>query len=156
LRAKEDPRLIRLFATKERKLAARALAHKMARIGWAVMVRQEDSRALHNQPRPDRTDLALAQARAGTEKRRADRTKKQDLRHTGRASVKTRDGIPGSSPRTGQPTDRDKPMLGHGAMRLCRLDQAAIQRIHEGLQPGAETTVQTHGAADGSRSAMPF
>jgi len=43
-RAKEDPWLARLLATKERKVVACALANKMARIGWAVMVRQEPFR----------------------------------------------------------------------------------------------------------------
>jgi len=44
-RAKHDPWLVKLLATKPRKLAAVALANKMARIGWALMVRQEDFRA---------------------------------------------------------------------------------------------------------------
>jgi transposase len=35
-RAKEDPWLVRLLATKQRKVAACALANKMARIGWAL------------------------------------------------------------------------------------------------------------------------
>lgn len=43
-RAKQDPWLVKLLATKTRKLAAVALANKMARIGWAAMVRQEDFR----------------------------------------------------------------------------------------------------------------
>jgi transposase len=43
-RAKQDPWLIKLLATKKRKVAAVALANKMARIGWAVMMRQEDFR----------------------------------------------------------------------------------------------------------------
>jgi hypothetical protein len=34
-----------LLATKARKVAACALAHKMARIAWAVMIRREDVRA---------------------------------------------------------------------------------------------------------------
>jgi transposase len=41
-RAKDDPWLVKLIATKKRKLAAVALANKMARIGWALMTRQED------------------------------------------------------------------------------------------------------------------
>jgi transposase len=41
-RAKDDPWLAKLNATKKRKLAAVALANKMARIGWALMTRQED------------------------------------------------------------------------------------------------------------------
>src|SRR5258708_14358141 len=41
-RAKNDPWLARLLATKPRKLAAVALANKMARIGWALMMRPED------------------------------------------------------------------------------------------------------------------
>jgi transposase len=43
-RAKWDPWLVKLLKTKKRKVAAVALANKMARIGWAVMVRQEDFR----------------------------------------------------------------------------------------------------------------
>jgi hypothetical protein len=43
-RAKEDPWLAKLLATKPRKLVAVALANKMARIGWALMTRQEDFR----------------------------------------------------------------------------------------------------------------
>lgn len=43
-RAKEDPWLAKLLATKKRKLVAVALANKMARIGWALMTRQEDYR----------------------------------------------------------------------------------------------------------------
>ena len=46
-RAKQDPWLVTLLETKERKVAAVALANKMARIGWALMMRQEDFR-----PRP--------------------------------------------------------------------------------------------------------
>jgi transposase len=44
-RAKQDPWLVRLLETKARKVAAVALANKMARLAWAVMVRQEDFRA---------------------------------------------------------------------------------------------------------------
>jgi transposase len=43
-RGKEDPRLVKLLETKERKVVACALANKMARIAWAVMMRQEDYR----------------------------------------------------------------------------------------------------------------
>jgi transposase len=43
-RAKQDPWLARLLATKPRKVVAVALANKMARIGWALMMRQEDYR----------------------------------------------------------------------------------------------------------------
>jgi transposase len=43
-RAQHDPWLSKLKATKPRKLAAVAVANKMARIGWAVMTRQEDFR----------------------------------------------------------------------------------------------------------------
>src|SRR5438876_3758642 len=54
-RAKEDPWLAKLLETKERKVAACALANKMARIGWAAMMRQEDfRRRLQDQPCPDR------------------------------------------------------------------------------------------------------
>jgi transposase len=52
--AKEDPWLIKLLETKKRKVAACALANKMARIGWAVMMRQQDfGNWRHDQPRPD-------------------------------------------------------------------------------------------------------
>ena len=43
-RARQDPWLVKLLATKKRKVAAVALANKMARIAWAVMIRQEDFR----------------------------------------------------------------------------------------------------------------
>jgi transposase len=43
-RAKRDPWLARLLATKPRKVAMIALANKLARIGWALMVRQQDYR----------------------------------------------------------------------------------------------------------------
>jgi transposase len=43
-RARQDPWLTKLLATKPRKLVAVALANKLARIGWAVMRRQEDFR----------------------------------------------------------------------------------------------------------------
>ena len=53
-RAKEDPWLAKLLETKERKLVACALANKMARIAWAVMMRQEDYRnRRHDQSCPD-------------------------------------------------------------------------------------------------------
>jgi transposase len=39
-RGKTDPWIRRLLATKPRLVAAVALANKMARIAWAVMVRQ--------------------------------------------------------------------------------------------------------------------
>ena len=44
-RAKQDPWLVKLLETKTRKVAAVALANKMARIAWAVMRRQEDFRS---------------------------------------------------------------------------------------------------------------
>lgn len=44
-RARQDPWLAKLLASKKRKVAAVALANKMARIGWALMRRQEDFRA---------------------------------------------------------------------------------------------------------------
>ena len=44
-RAKQDAWLMKLLAAKKRKLVAVALANKMARIGWALMMRQEDFRA---------------------------------------------------------------------------------------------------------------
>jgi transposase len=44
-RAKRDPWLQRLLAEKKRLVVACALANKMARIGWAIMVRREDFRA---------------------------------------------------------------------------------------------------------------
>lgn len=53
-KAKDDPWLARLLETKPRKVVACALANKMARIGWAVMRRQEDFRGLrHDHPRPE-------------------------------------------------------------------------------------------------------
>ena len=56
--AKADPWLVKLLETKERKVAACALANKMARIGWAVMVRQEDFRSRrHDQPCADLNQL---------------------------------------------------------------------------------------------------
>lgn len=45
-RAKQDPWLRKLLASKPRKVAAVALANKMARIGWALMMRQENYRSL--------------------------------------------------------------------------------------------------------------
>jgi hypothetical protein len=45
-RAKDDPWRAKLLATKPRKVAAVALANEMARIGWALMIRQEDFRRL--------------------------------------------------------------------------------------------------------------
>jgi transposase len=43
-RARQDPWLVKLLETKKRKVAAVALANKMARIAWAVMLRQENFR----------------------------------------------------------------------------------------------------------------
>jgi transposase len=43
-RAKRDPWLKKLLDTKPRKVAMIALANKLARIGWALMVRQQDYR----------------------------------------------------------------------------------------------------------------
>ena len=43
-RARQDPWLAKLLATKPRKVVAVALANKMARIGWALMGRQENFR----------------------------------------------------------------------------------------------------------------
>ena len=52
--AKQHSWLVRLLETKPRMVAAGALANKMARIGWAVMIRQEDFRGRrHDQPCPD-------------------------------------------------------------------------------------------------------
>lgn len=45
-RARQDAWLVKLLASKPRKVAAVALANKMARIGWALMMRQEDFRAM--------------------------------------------------------------------------------------------------------------
>jgi len=44
-RAEDNPWIVKLLATKPRKVVAVALANKMARIGWALMVRQEDFRS---------------------------------------------------------------------------------------------------------------
>lgn len=52
-RAKDDPWLVKLLATKQRKVAACALANKMARIGWAVMMRQQDFRLRQDRLCPD-------------------------------------------------------------------------------------------------------
>ena len=53
--ARHDPWLAKLLESKPHKLAACALANKMARIGWALMMRQEDFRSRrHDQPCPDR------------------------------------------------------------------------------------------------------
>jgi len=43
-RATEDPWIVRLLATKPRLVAAVALANKLARIAWVVMVRQTSFR----------------------------------------------------------------------------------------------------------------
>jgi transposase len=43
-RAKQDPWIARLLETKPRLVAAVALANKMARIAWAMMVRAIDFR----------------------------------------------------------------------------------------------------------------
>src|SRR5207237_2831623 len=49
------PWLVKLLQTKKRKVAACAFANKMARLGWAVMMRQEDFRRRRpDQPCPDR------------------------------------------------------------------------------------------------------
>jgi len=57
--AKKDPWLVKLLETQERKVAACALASKMARIGWAVMMRQENFRSRRqDQPCPDRREPA--------------------------------------------------------------------------------------------------
>jgi transposase len=40
--ARRDPWVARLLAVKPRKVVAVALANKLARIGWALMMRQED------------------------------------------------------------------------------------------------------------------
>lgn len=42
--ARQDPWIAKLLASKPRKLAAVAVANKLARIGWAIMMRQEDFR----------------------------------------------------------------------------------------------------------------
>jgi transposase len=45
-RARQDPWLAKLLASKPRKVVAVALANKMARIGWALMTRQENFRSM--------------------------------------------------------------------------------------------------------------
>ncbi len=45
-RATQEPWLVELLATKPRLVAAVALANKMARIGWALMMRNEDFRTV--------------------------------------------------------------------------------------------------------------
>jgi transposase len=53
-RAKQDSWLVKLLASKPRKVAACALANKLARIGWALMLRQQDyRRPQQDQPCPD-------------------------------------------------------------------------------------------------------
>ena len=62
-RAKQDPWLSRLLEAKKRKVAACALANKMARIGWAVMMRQERFRSRRrdqSHPDPDQPGVVLA------------------------------------------------------------------------------------------------
>jgi transposase len=55
-RAKADPWLVKLLAGKPRKLAACALANKLARIGWALIMRGQDyRRPLQDQPCPNLT-----------------------------------------------------------------------------------------------------
>jgi transposase len=44
--ARQDAWLVKLLSSKPRKVVAVALANKMARIGWALMMRQEDFRAM--------------------------------------------------------------------------------------------------------------
>src|SRR6516164_1202227 len=61
-RAKEDPWLMKLLASKPRKVAACALANKLARIGWGVMMRQEDFRSrrmISRTPDPSQPDVVL-------------------------------------------------------------------------------------------------
>jgi hypothetical protein len=66
-RAKEDPWLVKLLETKQRKVVACALANKMARIGWAVMTRQADFRRQpQDQLRPDRPQLGAVLATVKT------------------------------------------------------------------------------------------
>ena len=48
---------------------------------------------------------------------------------TGLARVKKRDGI------VGRPTDRGRPIRGHGATRPREPDQASIHGTHQGLRP---------------------
>src|SRR5438034_7732736 len=43
--ARQDPWVAKLLASKPRKVVAVALANKLARIGWALMTRQEDFRS---------------------------------------------------------------------------------------------------------------
>jgi len=69
-KAKQDPWLARLLETKERKVAACALANKMARIGWAIMMRQQDYRSRrHDQPRPDLAESGAVLAAVKTASR---------------------------------------------------------------------------------------
>jgi transposase len=69
-RAKEDPWLVKLLARKERKVVACALANKMARIGWAVMMRQQNfRRSPQDQARPDRSEPGAVLAAVKTASR---------------------------------------------------------------------------------------
>ena len=58
--ARQDPWVAKLLASKPRKVVAVALANKMARIGWALMTRQEDFRSQAG-------DGVSRQSRHGTE-----------------------------------------------------------------------------------------
>jgi len=60
--------------------------------------------------------------------------------------VKTRDGI------VGRPTDRGRPIRGHGATRPREPDQASIHGTHQGLGPTAAPTGRTH---DRKRPSVP-
>jgi len=55
-RAKDDAWLVKLLQRKERKVVACALANKLARTGWALMMRQQDYR----RPRQDQLCPDLA------------------------------------------------------------------------------------------------
>ena len=77
-RAKEDPWLVKLLASKaaqSRRLRAgqQSLPRRrpgMARIGWAVMMRQADYRRRpQDQPRPDRPELGAVLAAVKTASR---------------------------------------------------------------------------------------
>jgi len=53
---------MKLLASKPRKVAACALANKLARIGWGVMMRQEDFRSrrmISRTPDPSQPDAVL-------------------------------------------------------------------------------------------------
>ena len=108
-RARQDPWLAKLLATKPRKVAAVALANKLARIGWALMARQEDFRAIAGGGLTGSTDRRrLAQSFARVKKVMA---------------LSVNPAIEGNLSNC------------HGASRPRGNDQASIHGSHQGQRP---------------------